>query len=306
MRRTVKSQKKQSLKKVAILGVPPQGVLLEMKVDLSSEMGIAYERSLHFYKPNHSHERVVICAARGATRAEIKDAISGNLFHNRADVIIFKPPNFLHSVKSLTTVYDDMALLPTVALIKEVGRLRGYTEDQLTQALSKCREVPRSLWLNQLIEKYFSLRIFAAAKEIRKPDLNFFEEQILVEILGMILGSAARNRTAAQISGELQRALEFIETHLFETLSLQQIAKTAGTSRSTLLRLFHEQLQVTPALYMRNRRLDEARFLIDKGETTVADVAELVGYQDTSAFNRAFRQRFGKSPRRDHLLTGKK
>jgi AraC-like DNA-binding protein len=279
-----------------VLGRAAQGLLLELKVDLTQPMGIAHERSLNFFKDNHAHERIVICAARGSTRAEIRDAQTDKTYINRREVVIFKPAKFLHSVRSLATVYDDFALLPTVDLMQQMALSRGHNRTQIKNALSQCRELPRTEWLNQLLERYFCLRILAPFTSEQK-DRPFFEEQILVEILSLLLGQRQDQRSTSAHPGELLRAVEWIETHLFDDLNLQKISSVAGASRSTLIRLFQEHLQISPAQYVRNRRLDEARSLINKGEYSISEVAELVGYADASAFSRAFRSRFKVSPK---------
>ena len=38
--------------------IAPEGCLLDQVIDLSTEMGIAYERSCGFYKDYHVHERL--------------------------------------------------------------------------------------------------------------------------------------------------------------------------------------------------------------------------------------------------------
>lgn len=48
--------------------------------------------------------------------------------------------------------------------------------------------------------------------------------------------------------------------------------------------------------YIRQIRLDRARQLLEKGAGTVSEITFMVGYGNTSAFARAFREAFGKAP----------
>ena len=94
----------------------------------------------------------------------------------------------------------------------------------------------------------------------------------------------------------LVRAIEFVETHLFEKFNIADLVAAARTSQATLFRLFKRDLKVSPIEYARNRRLDEAKTLLKSREYQVSDVALLVGYEDLSSFSKAFRLRFGSPP----------
>ena len=96
----------------------------------------------------------------------------------------------------------------------------------------------------------------------------------------------------------IDRALNAIEGNLFSKFSLPKLANALDVSPSTLLRAFKKELGIAPSEYIQLRRLDEALVLLKGGEHTVSDVALLVGYEDLSAFTRAFRKRFGKTPKK--------
>jgi AraC-like DNA-binding protein len=79
-------------------------------------------------------------------------------------------------------------------------------------------------------------------------------------------------------------------------LTLELIVSAAGVSKSSLMRKFRETLKQTPFEYIKTRRLDEALSLMKQGDHSIGDISLLVGYEDFSAFSRAFRQRFKNSP----------
>jgi AraC family transcriptional regulator len=89
----------------------------------------------------------------------------------------------------------------------------------------------------------------------------------------------------------------YIEGNLFEPIDLSRLCEAVATSESTLLRAFKRELEQTPFAYIRNRRLEEAVLLLRAGDHQVRDVAILVGYEDLSAFGKAFRKRYGVGPR---------
>lgn len=77
---------------------------------------------------------------------------------------------------------------------------------------------------------------------------------------------------------------------------MTDIARTCGSSESTLLRAFRRAFGVPPTTYVRNRRLEEALLLLESGRYTVSEVAVRVGYANLSAFTVAFRRRFRTAP----------
>ena len=294
--------KKKAVPQIPKLVIEPEGALVDIRLELAPPMGIAYERCLNFVKDTHAHDRVVICAARGSTRAEIRDFRSGAVYVNTCDVVILKPPGFQHSIKSLTAVYDDVSLLPTVEFVNVVATGCGYNQKSIKLFLSVCREVNRSTWLNELIEQYFKRRILQnSSNQWFQEQLRVLEKEIIAELLWLVVGKANKNmpsRTQANsLTSIVSRSLDYIEANLFNKIDLSTLAKVAGASRSVLLRRFKQELNTSPLLYIRRRRLDEAKRLLEQQGKTVAEVATLVAYEDVSAFCRAYRQVFGASPR---------
>ena len=74
------------------------------------------------------------------------------------------------------------------------------------------------------------------------------------------------------------------------------LARHCRTSESTLLRSFRRETGATPAAYLRERRLQEALFLLEGGRWSVGEVARRVGYTNLAAFTPAFGRRFAVPP----------
>lgn len=161
--------------------------------------------------------------------------------------------------------------------------------------LAECRQVGRSPWLDQLIAQYFARRRAGTAAE---NELAFFERELLRELITLTVAAPAWNASSDLLPGTLRNAVDYIEENLFNDLTLEKIGSAAGVSRSSLLRLFKEHLGGSPPDYIRGRRMDEARVLLEGTEKSVSEVAELVSYHDASAFSRAYRRQFGRAPKR--------
>lgn len=79
-------------------------------------------------------------------------------------------------------------------------------------------------------------------------------------------------------------------------LRIEDLAGDLGIDRSTLFRRFRASYGCSPREWLMQVRLDRARDLLLRGESTVAEVAGRSGFSDARGFTRAFSQRFGATP----------
>lgn len=94
----------------------------------------------------------------------------------------------------------------------------------------------------------------------------------------------------------LDEILGYIENHYPEKLTMEQVAKQFYVSERTIGTLFRKRLGVTFYQFLTRRRLIAAKRLILEGKT-LESVSLQVGFQDYSAFFRAFKGEFGIAPR---------
>lgn len=84
--------------------------------------------------------------------------------------------------------------------------------------------------------------------------------------------------------------------HLSGNLSVDALAKRASLSPRHLARKFKQTFAGTPAVFVENLRLDEARRRLTEGTQNIDSVAASVGFNSDDAFRRAFQRRFGVRP----------
>ncbi|MBP0113535.1 MULTISPECIES: AraC family transcriptional regulator [Bradyrhizobium] len=93
-----------------------------------------------------------------------------------------------------------------------------------------------------------------------------------------------------------QRALWYIESHLAEPMTLDEIAEIAGVSRFHLVRAFAAAVGLPVMRYVRARRLTQAARSLAKGTPDILSLALEADYGSHEAFTRAFRDQFGTTP----------
>lgn len=94
---------------------------------------------------------------------------------------------------------------------------------------------------------------------------------------------------------ELNNVIDYIEKHLTEDISLDEISDYAGVSDFHFRKIFFYLSGMTLSEYIKNRKLSEANNDLLNGEK-VTDVAFKYGYQSLDGFTRAFKKWSGYLP----------
>ncbi len=98
----------------------------------------------------------------------------------------------------------------------------------------------------------------------------------------------------------VRRTLRYIDEHLAESITMDDLASHACMSVRSIQSGFREDLGTTPIAYIRDRRLDKIRaVLMDAIPTdglTVAAVAQRWGFSNAGSFAVRYRERFGEAP----------
>jgi len=93
-----------------------------------------------------------------------------------------------------------------------------------------------------------------------------------------------------------QKALWYIESHLAQPLTLDEIAAIGGVSRFHMVRAFAAATGFPVMRYVRARRLSEAARALANGAPDILSLALDADYGSHEAFTRAFRDHFGITP----------
>lgn len=89
----------------------------------------------------------------------------------------------------------------------------------------------------------------------------------------------------------------FVNENLDRQLSLDELARAAGTSPRTLARRLEASAGMTPQRFVQRIRVAHAAHLLETTREPVEQIAARVGYADPAAFRRVFRRHTGDAPR---------
>lgn len=94
----------------------------------------------------------------------------------------------------------------------------------------------------------------------------------------------------------MEKAMNYIDAHLCENFSLEQVAKIAAMSRSYFSTTFKHLNGISLWDYITVKKIDKAILLLTETDKTMLEIAMLCGYNNTANFNRAFRKVTQKTP----------
>lgn len=92
--------------------------------------------------------------------------------------------------------------------------------------------------------------------------------------------------------------IEYIESNLQNGLELSDIAELVGLSTSRMRYLFTAAVGMSPMRYVRFRRMQLAKGLLEETLFSVKEVMVKVGLNDASHFVRDFRNQYGLTPKK--------
>jgi AraC family transcriptional regulator len=95
---------------------------------------------------------------------------------------------------------------------------------------------------------------------------------------------------------KFKRAMDYINEHLGEDLSLTKIAAQVDMSQYYFCRLFKQSVGITPHKYLIQQRVERAKSLLRQRELTILDIAADCGFANPSHFAKYFRRYTGVSP----------
>jgi transcriptional regulator GlxA family with amidase domain len=92
------------------------------------------------------------------------------------------------------------------------------------------------------------------------------------------------------------RALALLHGDITRRWTVDDLGHEVGLSRSALADRFIRLMGVPPMHYLGNWRMQVATQKLRNTSASLAQVAEMVGYDSETAFSRAFKKTFGEAP----------
>jgi AraC family transcriptional regulator len=162
----------------------------------------------------------------------------------------------------------------------------------------------------QFSEAEFKPRLFFEDRDLwetalkLKTQIDKPQPNIYAEALGVVLAHELIRLNATSIEAphgglagwQQKRLVEYIDAHLDEEISLKDFANIANLSPYHFARAFKRSFGEPPHHYLKGRRIERAKTLLENPARSVTEIALAVGFADPVSFTAAFHRLVGTTP----------
>jgi len=166
--------------------------------------------------------------------------------------------------------------------------------DTIETSLEKQSSICR-LEVNQNIQQYFKN---IEAMDFNTPHNKQLLESKLLEFLHLLTQKDTIKLTLdTSERGKQKREIdELMLKHYDKDISIAEFATLSGRSLSTFNREFKQKHAISPKKWIIKRKMKQAHTLLIEG-MSVTDVAFEIGYKNVSNFIKAYKERYGQTPK---------
>lgn len=242
--------------------------------------------------PMHAHERIEIyyCISGHGTYT-----VEGNVYPlEPGDLFIMQAAEIHRPVLNPETPYERISINFDAHLIKSIDPELRLLRPILNRPLGQFNRYnsalfPNDFWKTAFVDFDFTKSHHAYAHILSR----------LMILLPCLCDAFDRIHGEATVpAGPATELVSYINSHLYEDISLESVSKHFYMSTSQVNRLFRQTVGSSLWEYVLAKRLLAAKAMITEGKPA-GSACLACGFNDYSAFYRAYKQRFGHPPRAD-------
>ncbi len=280
-------------------------------VQLKDVLTIREIYSIHYFEymcdfsfPGEAHDFwEFLCVDKGEVHV-----FAGEKFHElKKGDIIFHKPNEFHNVKSNGLIAPNLVVMSFAC----ASSVMTFFEDKVLKISE-----PERILLAQIIQEarhVFEGRMDDPYQEelVRTESPRFAGEQMIRLCLEQLLIRLIRRymvRTAPvnpaivksikqKADGELfSQIVEYMETHIGESLTIEQLCKSNSVGRSQLQKLFRTRGGCGAIEYFSKMKVELAKQMIREHHYNFTQIADALGFSSIHYFSRQFKHITGMTP----------
>lgn len=224
--------------------------------------------------------------------------------------ILFITPGLLHSIEEnglISSVYYNIIFDFSLLLCKEADicntrYLLPYVEG--TALLPSI--------LKPSMKHYYQIRncmeTLIRDRKIREPGFELLTKSRLMllfyylEPLKQLSNKEHLSEGSSKIQ-QIKQILFYVENNYSNSITIEEAASLCNFSPSYFMKFFKSATGTSFLQYVKHYRLEMAASLLVNTEYSVLSISEEVGFHNHSYFIRAFKEKFGKTPREYRRLS---
>ncbi len=263
-----------------------------------------FEYMKHFYFKGECHNFwEFLCVDKGKIQVTAGD---NKYILKKGDMIFHKPMEF-HALRSIGDIAPNLVVIsfestsPDIKLFEnkiftinpEQKRILSNILSEARKAFSTPIDIPSVEQIShsenapfgseQLIRIYIEMLLISLARDMKSIQVDPNEK----------LYTAVSNEKAYAIDG----ILSYLESHIFERLTIKQICSDNLISRTSLETLFNEEKGCGVIDYFNKMKIDRAREIIRSGTRSITEISNILSYSSPQYFSKQFKMLSGMSPK---------
>lgn len=223
---------------------------------------------------------------------ETYSAEAGNLFLVRPNEQHCVPTIYSKELSSFNIYLPSFFLWNVASEYVEPGKLRMLISG----------EVPiehRFTGHGDILDELRSLCMSEDAAEASRHRIRLLVTRLVVSVASELPDAPDSDSFLGSVvlhQNDIQDAIVFINDNLTEPITLDDLAKSAGMSRSHFSTIFRRVTGVSPYEYLLLRRIECAVGMLRDSEVTILEIAQSCGFRNLANFNKAFRKITNMAP----------
>ena len=217
--------------------------------------------------------------------------------HVRKGNIVFIRRGYYLMQETIDTNYRSLVFFFNEKLLKEfVGQHLELFDNSLlrNEELSTLLVFEITESLNKFTESIFPY--FNLKTQYLNHFLRLKLHELLLHILEIDVSGQFKNILFSLYKGEKVDLDYLMQSYYLKPLSLEELSRLSGRSLSAFKRDFQEKFGTSPALWIKNKRLEHAGLQLENTHKNVSEISMEIGYESVSHFIKAFKEKFGKTP----------
>ena len=244
----------------------------------------------------HRHDRLAQIMRLGT--AGVRITAGETAFENTGPLILLIPPGVVHGFRFPEHTEGDVVSLPLDQL-----------DDETTQRLTAMGQGGPVVLTPDQATHFATIGTLMRQVQSVFQDISLERNAILKALARLIvlyIGADARAAHPVAVAAapndrtrheaQAQAFCAAVEAGFADAHSVADYARSVGVSTPHLSRICRRILGVSPNALIRQRRMVEARRLLEFTRYSVADVALRAGFRDIAYFSRAFKADTGVTP----------
>lgn len=210
-------------------------------------------------------------------------------FEVKADDMIIVNPNVSH-----TEVSNEQSPLEYIAL-----GIEGLLFSQIIKNENTHADYFLQNYQDYKHEVLFYLKTLVAEVENKEDHYDRLCQDLLeVCIINMIrrANNSFSIASTKKMNKECSYVKQYIDLHYQENITLDELSRLTYVNKYYLVHAFKKYIGLSPINYLINKRVEEAKVLLETTNYSVSQISDIVGFSSQSYFSQVFKKTMGTTP----------